>query len=249
MIPNPILKVLSSMAAHQVQCLLMGGQACVFYGAAEFSRDSDFAILAEPSNLVRLRASLAELQASVIAVPPFETAYLEKGHAIHFRCQHPECAGLRVDVMSKMRGVDPFYQLWERRTTLELADGSACHLMAVPDLVKAKKTQRDKDWPMIRRLIEAHHFEFREAVTPERLDFWLLELRTASLLFELAQNQPKQALQRVSQRPLLQHAIQGQLEALERAMLEEELTERAVDRQYWLPLKKELEALRRGRIS
>ncbi len=24
----------------------MGGQACVFYGAAEFSRDSDFAILA-----------------------------------------------------------------------------------------------------------------------------------------------------------------------------------------------------------
>lgn len=44
MIPNPILKVLSSMAAHQVQCLLMGGQACVFYGAAEFSRDSDFAI-------------------------------------------------------------------------------------------------------------------------------------------------------------------------------------------------------------
>ncbi len=27
------------MAAHRVQALLMGGQACVFYGAAEFSRD------------------------------------------------------------------------------------------------------------------------------------------------------------------------------------------------------------------
>ncbi|MDB6003194.1 MAG: hypothetical protein JWR15_181 [Prosthecobacter sp.] len=79
----------------------MGGQACVFYGAAEFSRDSDFAILAEPSNLARLKAALAELQASVIAVPPFETVYLEKGHAVHFRCQHPECPGLRVDVMSK----------------------------------------------------------------------------------------------------------------------------------------------------
>jgi hypothetical protein len=57
LIPNPILKVLSSMAAHQVQCLLMGGQACVFYGAAEFSRDSDFAILAEPSNLSALGAA------------------------------------------------------------------------------------------------------------------------------------------------------------------------------------------------
>jgi hypothetical protein len=29
------------MAAHQVRALLMGGQACVFYGAAEFSRDTD----------------------------------------------------------------------------------------------------------------------------------------------------------------------------------------------------------------
>ena len=227
----------------------MGGQACVFYGAAEFSRDSDFAILAEPANLARLKAALAELQASVIAVPPFETAYLEKGHAIHFRCQHPECAGLRVDVMSRMRGVDPFEQLWERRTTLELANGSECHLLAVPDLLKAKKTQRDKDWPMIRRLIEAHHFEFREAATSERLDFWLLELRTPDLLIELAQNHPEQALRCVSQRPLLQHAIQAQLEGLERALLEEELSERAADRQYWLPLKEELEALRRDRIS
>ena len=39
MIPNPILKVLSTLSSHQVRYLLMGGQACVFYGAAEFSRD------------------------------------------------------------------------------------------------------------------------------------------------------------------------------------------------------------------
>jgi hypothetical protein len=29
------------MATHRVHALLMGGQACVFYGAAEFSRDTD----------------------------------------------------------------------------------------------------------------------------------------------------------------------------------------------------------------
>jgi hypothetical protein len=28
------------MRAHRVRALLMGGQACVFYGAAEFSRDT-----------------------------------------------------------------------------------------------------------------------------------------------------------------------------------------------------------------
>ena len=40
------------MAGHQVHALLMGGQACVFYGAAEFSRDTDLLILADPANLV-----------------------------------------------------------------------------------------------------------------------------------------------------------------------------------------------------
>ena len=33
------------MAAHRVRALPMGGQACVFYGAAEFSRDTDLLIL------------------------------------------------------------------------------------------------------------------------------------------------------------------------------------------------------------
>src|SRR5437870_9614876 len=96
------------MRAHRVRALLMGGQACVFYGAAEFSRDTDFAILADPANLARLRKALAELQAHVIAVPPLELKYLRRGHAIHFRCEHPEASGMRVDVMSKMRGVEPF---------------------------------------------------------------------------------------------------------------------------------------------
>jgi hypothetical protein len=70
LIPNPIRKVLSSIRAHHVRALLMGGQACVFYGAAEFSRDTDLVILADAANLARLRKALAELQAEVIAVPP-----------------------------------------------------------------------------------------------------------------------------------------------------------------------------------
>ena len=55
LIPNPIRKVLSTMAAHQVRALLMGGQACVFYGAAEFSRDIDLLLRSDADNLERLR--------------------------------------------------------------------------------------------------------------------------------------------------------------------------------------------------
>lgn len=35
------------MAGHQVRARLMGAQACVFYGAAEFSRDTDLLIVAD----------------------------------------------------------------------------------------------------------------------------------------------------------------------------------------------------------
>lgn len=39
------------MHEHQVQCLLMGDHACVLYGGAEFSRDTDLAILASEENV------------------------------------------------------------------------------------------------------------------------------------------------------------------------------------------------------
>ena len=84
MIPSRIRKVLSTMAARQVRALLMGGQACVFSGAAEFSRDTDLLILLEPANLERFSAALNDLQAEPIAVPPFQPEFLARGHAIHF---------------------------------------------------------------------------------------------------------------------------------------------------------------------
>jgi hypothetical protein len=62
LIPNPILKVLSSMRARRVRVLLMGGQARVFCGAAEFSRDTALAIVADASNPARLRRALDALQ-------------------------------------------------------------------------------------------------------------------------------------------------------------------------------------------
>ena len=70
MIRNQIHKVLSTFQSYGVRALLMGGQACVFYGAAEFSRDTDFAIAIDSDNWARLNGALEALQARVIAVPP-----------------------------------------------------------------------------------------------------------------------------------------------------------------------------------
>lgn len=151
---------------------------------------------------------------------------------------------MRVDVMSKMRGVDSFAKLWRRRTTIELPDGTKCDLLSLPNLVLAKKTQCDKDWPMIRRLVEAHYFQNNIKPNPAQIRFWFLELRTPQLLMEAAQRHPALCRRLATERPLLAHAASGQMEDLERALLNEESAERDRDRHYWLPLRTELEKLR-----
>lgn len=244
MMTSPIHRVLFTLSSHHVRCLLIGGQACILYGAAEFSRDADITLLASGANLKRLQDALAELQAEVIAVPPFALEYLERGHAVHFRCSHPDAAGIRVDVIAKMRNVAPFEALWARRATVAVGPGEAYDVIGLADLVQSKKTQRDKDWPMIRRLIEANYYEHRSAPDEEHERFWLLEGRTPELLLEIAAGSPQLARALSAERSLLAHAVSGDGEELERALGEEEQREREADRLYWKPLREELERLR-----
>jgi hypothetical protein len=112
---SPILKALSSMRKNGVNCLVMGGQACVYYGAAEFSRDLDLLILLSPDNLDHLCAALDDLDA----------------------------------------------------------------VLGMQDLVLAKKTQRNKDWPMIQLLVEQSYFPRPKEPAAQSVDFWLRELRNA----------------------------------------------------------------------
>jgi hypothetical protein len=226
----------------------MGGQACVLYGAAEFSRDLDLALLPDPDNLERLEAALVELDAEAIAVPPLSLRHLEEGLAVHYRCRHPDVAGLRIDLMTAMRGVAPFPELWERRTTFTF-DDETLDVLSLPDLVAAKKTQRDKDWPMIRRLVDASYLTHRDEPTPERVRFWLRELRTPELLVEAARTHGEEARQSVGERPLLAQALADPVagETLARALRDEEDAERRRDAEYWQPRRRRLEELRRER--
>lgn len=225
----------------------MGGQACVLYGAAEFSRDLDLALLLEPTNLDRLAAALAELEAEVIAIPALTLEHLAEGLAVHFRCRQAEVAGLRIDVMAHMRGVAPFSELWERRTTLVFEE-ETLDVMALPDLVTAKKTQRDKDWPMIRRLVDVNYLNHREEPTPERVLFWLRELRSPELLVEAVRAHPDVATDLAGERPLLELATSGDLVSgvLSQALRDEEDSERHLDAAYWKPLRERIENLRRA---
>lgn len=246
MIPTPIRQVLSTMQKHQVQALLMGGQACVFYGAAQFSKDIDLLLLADEANFAGLRSALNELDAHRIAVPEFDPAALARGHAVHFRCQSGDVKGLRIDVMTSLRDFPPFEALWNRRTTVVDEDGTEISLLSVEDLVKAKKTQRDKDWPMISALVEAHYKATGHSPNPDRIKFWLTETRTPERLLDLVSRFTDESHALLPRRPLLGLAIVGDLPRLREALDAEVRAEQEKDRTYWQPLKREMEVFRRA---
>jgi hypothetical protein len=147
--------------------------------------------------------------------------------------------------MAHMRGVAPFSELWERRTTFAF-ENEMLEVLALPDLVAAKKTQRDKDWPMIRRLVDVNYLSHRDEPTPEQVLFWLRELRSPDLLVEAAQFHADVMKGIVGERPLLKLATTENLASgvLERALRDEEDAERRRDAAYWKPLREQLERLR-----
>ena len=241
---HPVLFVYSAFLNHHVRFLLMGGQACIFYGVSEFTRDSDFCVFCDKNNLVNLTDALAELKAENTFFPPLKEDYLLQGHACHFLCGIDAAAGFRVDVMAKMRNCPEFDEMWDSRK-IHSIEGLDIPVIGLRHLVAAKKTQRDKDWPVVRRLIEE---DFRKnPEDPAKTDWWLMESRTPGMLIDLAQRFPEPVRALAQKRPLLLHAREQNTNGLEEALLREELEERRKDRAYWEPLKRELERMRHER--
>ncbi len=244
MTPNPILRVLSTFKKYKVKSLLIGGQACIIYGAAEFSRDSDFAVLCNNENLERLKSALRALKAELIYFPSLEEDYLRRGHACHFRCKAKDVLNLRVDVISKLRGCDSFDKLWERRKTISIKRDTIIDVIGLTDLVRSKKTQRDKDWLMLKRLVENDIFLNKKNPSAGRIKWWFLESRNPDSLVRLNEKHPEILKKSISSRSLLSLVVDQNLKQLDYELRDEEMIERQKDSEYWAPLKKELEMLR-----
>ncbi len=240
MIPSPILKVLSTIQKRGVRALMMGGQACILYGAAEFSRDLDLAILADGKNLERLRHALRDLKAEPVYVPPLGLEALRRGHGCHFRVPFPAPRGVRVDVMSRMNNCPSFAVMWARRRRIRVQGLGVIDVLALEDLVSAKKTQRDKDWPVVARLIAVDYANRSRRPSPAKIKFWLLEARTPELLADVCRTYNNAAKRLASKRTAIRWALLSNLEKTRHALQEEEQAWRDADRAYWQPLRTEL---------
>lgn len=145
-----------------------------------------------------------------------------------------------------------------------LMDGQACviyggaefsrdtDLALLEDLVACKKTQRDKDWPMITRLVDVNYVSAIEGdleITPTRSQFWLRELRTPDFLLDCVRRMPEMAGQVARTRPATAAAADAAFNAaaphrIQELLDAEQKRERAADVIYWAPLRAELESLR-----
>ena len=117
-------------------------------------------------------------------------------------------------------------------------------VIGLKDLVQSKKTQRDKDWLMLKRLVENDILLNNNNPSAERIKWWLLESRNPESLVKLGKKYPEIIKANVVFRPLLSYAISQNLQKLDSELRQEELAERQKDVEYWAPLKKELETLR-----
>jgi hypothetical protein len=75
----------------------------------------------------------------------------------------------------------------------------------------------------------------------------LKEARHPETLIETAREFPDIAASLVTERPLLKFAVEGEVELLRKALVDEQLQQQELDRQYWKPLMAELERLRLDR--
>jgi len=130
---------------------------------------------------------------------------------------------------------------------VKLPDGLTIAVIGLRDLVQCKKTQRDKDWLMLKRLVDNDILLHRAHPRRGQATWWLTECRSAETLIDLAHQFPSQAKRTSGQRPLIRHAIAGDVRPLTVALMEEEQLERERDREYWKPLRDELEHMRRER--
>jgi hypothetical protein len=214
------------------------------YGAAEFSRDIDLSIGIDAKNINAVRKALEYLKAETIFVPALDEQVLKRGHACHFRCHAEGVERLRIDLMAKMRGCSDFKELWNRRSIVQLPDIGEIGILALSDLIQAKKTQREKDWPMIRRLIETDIIQNIQNAEKQKIVFWLKECRTPGLLVQLSKDNYELCKQTSNIRPLLKAALENNINDLESLLLKEQMEEKERDRKYWRPLREELEKWR-----
>jgi hypothetical protein len=168
---------------------------------------------------------------------------------VRFRCA--AAGGIRLDVMTRLRGVADFTRCWSRRTVLTLDGLGDVDVLGLADRVLARRTRRDQDWPVIRRLVDSHYRRHAHEPPEARVEIWLRERRTPDTLIDALGRSPERAVAMATRRAATACALGVRsgtlpLAALTEALRSEEAQEREAGEAWWRPLRLELEQMPRA---
>ncbi len=143
--PQPFLNFFCKLLTEaEIDFALTSGQACVYYGIQQTTKDSDWII--EPNDLVKLVVLLQGLDGHqgyrvsyrAICGAPCSSEYLANGWTTHIQITDSDGAEHHVDLF----GAAPRVSQIEKDS--EDPNFASRHIVA-----QMKKTDREKDWPFV----------------------------------------------------------------------------------------------------
>jgi hypothetical protein len=141
-----------------VRYLVISGQACILYGASQFTEDLDLWIAPAPKNIDSLLRALARVKARVYKLtPPITARNVLKGHGFHFRIGRD----LFIDVMGRPPRVGSFRGAFSRAREFR-TDWGMLPVSAPEDLVLLKRTNRPGDYDAVSNLVRVRVLEDKD---------------------------------------------------------------------------------------
>ena len=141
-----------------VRYLVISGQACILYGASQFTEDVDLWIQPASSNLASFLRAMARVKARVYKLtPPIRMKYVRNGHGFHFRIGRD----LFLEVMGRPPRVGTFLEAFSRAREFK-TDWGTLRVSAPEDLVLLKRTNRPGDYEAISNLVRLRVLEDKE---------------------------------------------------------------------------------------
>jgi hypothetical protein len=165
--------IVTALEAVGVSCLVMGGHAVRFYGLHRYTNDFDLHIAPDPWD---------DLAGRLAGCPLFQTAGVTEGPS--WRAH----AFKRFRIGALPDGADEWLEFWrENHLLAPHADlvaraqtgrygGRQIAFLGLPDLIRSKETERDKDWDDVSRLEE--FWDARQLASVRRGELALLTALT-----------------------------------------------------------------------
>ena len=136
---SDVFDFLKLLHLHEVNYVIVGGEAVIFYGYPRLTGDVDFYYGLEKENAVRLFEALKDFWQGRVPEISGVADLLEPGMIIQFgRPPH------RIDLLNQIDGMD-FDAAWRGRRTV-LLKGTPVHYIGLKDLLLNKRASgRHKD--------------------------------------------------------------------------------------------------------